>query len=208
MRLLGLEWRDSHLLLADYLAHTPVLALAPPACVPRPTGRVQTSGPSAGYPSSPLAENLDRLNRAHPGPPTARRRGRSVFRRFQFVRGGNAPVSVGAGIGHVPVRREAFDGVTRRVQQRAWPAERRSFSRSATGSVSLNSSTWRAAWGSAHTISGWADNPMVDQLAPTCARCGSVNTYPVDDSRSGRTRLWECGDCEKRFHVARPRPSE
>jgi hypothetical protein len=33
--------------------------------------------------------------------------------------------SVGAGVGHVSVRREAVEGVTLVVQQRAWPVERR-----------------------------------------------------------------------------------
>jgi hypothetical protein len=121
---------------------------------------------------------------------------------------GNAPGSVGAGVGHVAGRREAFDGVTLRVQQRAWPAERRPSGRSANRSVPLNISGWRAGVKQNQHDFGSADNSMVDQLAPKCARCGSVNTYPVDDSRSGRTRLWECGECEKRFHVARPRPSE
>ena len=44
--------------------------------------------------------------------------------------------SVGAGVGHVSVRREAFDGVTLVVQQRAWPVDRRiSPSGSALGPV-------------------------------------------------------------------------
>ncbi|ULE33432.1 hypothetical protein K3G64_01535 [Mycobacterium sp. IDR2000157661] len=29
----------------------------------------------------------------------------------------------------------------------------------------------------------------------------------VNDSRSLRTQLWECGDCEKKFHMARARPA-
>jgi len=33
--------------------------------------------------------------------------------------------SVGAGVGHVSVRREAVEGVTPVVQQRAWPIDRR-----------------------------------------------------------------------------------
>jgi len=33
--------------------------------------------------------------------------------------------SVGAGVGHVSVRREAVEGVTLVVQQRAWPVDRR-----------------------------------------------------------------------------------
>ena len=33
--------------------------------------------------------------------------------------------SVGAGVGHVSVRREAVEGVTLVVQQRAWPIDRR-----------------------------------------------------------------------------------
>ena len=33
--------------------------------------------------------------------------------------------SVGTGVGHVSVRREAVDGVTLEVQQRAWPVDRR-----------------------------------------------------------------------------------
>ena len=32
--------------------------------------------------------------------------------------------SVGAGVGHVSVRREAVEGVTLVVQQRAWPVDR------------------------------------------------------------------------------------
>jgi hypothetical protein len=34
-------------------------------------------------------------------------------------------VSVGVEVGHASVRREAFDGVTLVVQQRAWPVDRR-----------------------------------------------------------------------------------
>ena len=33
--------------------------------------------------------------------------------------------SVGAGVGHVSVRRETVEGVTLVVQQRAWPVDRR-----------------------------------------------------------------------------------
>ena len=33
--------------------------------------------------------------------------------------------SFGAGVGHVSVRREAVEGVTLVVQQRAWPIDRR-----------------------------------------------------------------------------------
>lgn len=41
----------------------------------------------------------------------------------------------------------------------------------------------------------------------TCPRCGSAETYVVNDSRSLRTQLWECGDCEKKFHLSRARPA-
>jgi len=48
----------------------------------------------------------------------------SVFR-FADQRFGNCTFSAGVGVGHVSVRREAFDGVTLVVQQRAWPVDRR-----------------------------------------------------------------------------------
>ena len=48
----------------------------------------------------------------------------SVFR-FADQRFGNCTFSAGVGVGHVSVRREAFDGVTLVVQQRAWPVGRR-----------------------------------------------------------------------------------
>ena len=45
--------------------------------------------------------------------------------RFASQRFGNDMVSVGVAVGHAAVRREAFDGVTLVVQQRAWPVDRR-----------------------------------------------------------------------------------
>ncbi|WP_370647051.1 transposase [Mycobacterium sp. IDR2000157661] len=46
-----------------------------------------------------------------------------------------------------------------------------------------------------------------DSSRATCPRCGSSEIYVVNDSRSLRTQLWECGDCEKKFHMARARPA-
>lgn len=37
----------------------------------------------------------------------------------------------------------------------------------------------------------------------TCPRCDSADTYAVDQSRPSKSQLWECGDCQKKFFLAK-----
>jgi transposase-like protein len=37
--------------------------------------------------------------------------------------------------------------------------------------------------------------------AVTCPRCGSNDTYRVEEGRHGNSPRWECGDCVKSFFV-------
>jgi hypothetical protein len=44
--------------------------------------------------------------------------------------------------------------------------------------------------------------------AVTCPRCGSTQTYRIEEGRRGTTPRWECGDCRKSlFTRHRPNPN-
>jgi transposase-like protein len=43
--------------------------------------------------------------------------------------------------------------------------------------------------------------------AVTCPRCGSKDTYRIEEAGRGGTPRWECGDCRKSFvYLNRPNP--
>jgi transposase-like protein len=44
--------------------------------------------------------------------------------------------------------------------------------------------------------------------AVTCPRCGSKDTYRIEEAGRGGTPRWECGDCRKSFvYLNRPNPN-
>jgi transposase-like protein len=45
--------------------------------------------------------------------------------------------------------------------------------------------------------------------AVTCPRCGSKDTYRIEEGRRGTRPRWECGDCRRSFvHVTPTEPKQ
>ena len=47
-----------------------------------------------------------------------------------------------------------------------------------------------------------AETSYSEPMPPTCPRCRSVGTYPVEDTKKAGGQRWECAECGKRFFNA------